>query len=429
IIPDWSGLIIEVVNQDNKPFRGEYEIVRFDLFEPFGRGAGREPNLAEELKTWIFKPGVYKIFGIGKNYNTMSNFVTVRLLPGELVRFILVIDQTSDKIIGGGMVQQTTTTDITSVWKYGVNVSGGVDFNYKKDEQTNTVILNNGELSLLLAQNLNYKNTPYELINSLTFDEKVSMNDFRLSSLENPFDEARLSSLFTWKMLPWLGPYARSEFISSIVPDYQKQNLSVSQNTFYYIILNAASQLFTIDSTATSYRLSPAFSPLKIESGGGATMSLPHLRFFEGNVLTGIGLKYSRWRKGYVRGTKDNLSLIADSTNPIIMGCKNNSITNYAILLQQSGNEQMDVGPELIMNAVIHAGYFITISSEVKFLSPFHRIISPDIVWRSLVSWRLFQSVTLDYSYHYELTRAISQDRKQHTIQQRVLLRFSYGSK
>ena len=50
LLPDWCGLTIDVVDENNYPFRGEYELARIDKFVPFGRAFGRDPDLGEKVK-------------------------------------------------------------------------------------------------------------------------------------------------------------------------------------------------------------------------------------------------------------------------------------------------------------------------------------------------------------------------------------------
>jgi hypothetical protein len=93
LIPDWSGIKIEVVNERNVPIDESYELVRIDDFSPYGRGQGRSEQMGEKLKTWILPPGTYKIFGLGQSYNTPTNFITTRILPGELTDLVVVMNE------------------------------------------------------------------------------------------------------------------------------------------------------------------------------------------------------------------------------------------------------------------------------------------------------------------------------------------------
>ncbi|MBD3315272.1 MAG: hypothetical protein GF344_05760, partial [Chitinivibrionales bacterium] len=164
IVPDWCGLSIDVLDPNSVPFRGEYEIARMDDLEPFGRGYGRNEELGEKVKTWILPAGTYKIFGVGQSYNTMTNFVTVRLVPGEFVRFVLVQNPDDLKILGGGAVTSEVTTAISPSWRYGVDLGGTVDFNATTDHMSsaNSRTSSQTAFSLLSNTRFNYDKAPFE---------------------------------------------------------------------------------------------------------------------------------------------------------------------------------------------------------------------------------------------------------------------------
>ena len=121
IMPDWAGLAVETVDSLGVSFRGQYELMRIDEFESYGQGYGANPELGEVVKTWIVKPGIYKILGVGQSYNSLTGFVTVRLVPGEFCRFLLVQDSTDYRILGGGTVDVTPQSKLASPWKYGAS--------------------------------------------------------------------------------------------------------------------------------------------------------------------------------------------------------------------------------------------------------------------------------------------------------------------
>src|SRR3989339_297410 len=84
IVPGWAGLSINVVDENGIAFRGEYELTPVDSFAPFGRSYGPDPSLGEETKTWILKPGLYKIMGPDENNTTTS---TIAVLLNSWFRY------------------------------------------------------------------------------------------------------------------------------------------------------------------------------------------------------------------------------------------------------------------------------------------------------------------------------------------------------
>jgi len=217
LIPDWAGLIVDVVNEQNLPFAGDYEVVRIDEFQPYGRGRGADPDLGEEPSTWILRPGLYKILTVGESYNSLRNFITVRLLAGHLTRVLLVMDEDNRSIQGGGIVEFGPERVQTHAWNYGLDIGGSLLFNatvdrlLTGDERATT----SSTIALLLNGWLRYNEGPRDWTSSLRLDEGFSITDFDFAHIASTVDDARLRSLFIWRLLSWLGPYARFDLQAS----------------------------------------------------------------------------------------------------------------------------------------------------------------------------------------------------------------------
>ena len=427
LLPNWCGLSVDVVNEGNYPFRGEYELARIDKFVPFGRGFGRDPDLGEKVKTWILKPGIYKIFGVGQGYNTLTNFVTVRLLPGEFVRFTLVQDENSLEIKGGGVVQMEATSGIASNWKYGIDVGGSVDFNAKYDHDDSSKNTNNKSVSLIFRSNLNYKKEAIEWDNRLWLSEGIDFEEWDLSRLKSSSDEIRFTSLFTWRFLHWLGPYGRFEASSEFFPEYERRPENVPSH--YFITFNEDYYLTDTNSVDSTYKTQPPFSPLNLETGIGANINAVKTRFFEARVLSGMGLKYKKvWDESELADTsKIKFSTTEDSLMyDTIVHINNNSFT---AVRRFNDEASVEVGPEVVLYMTLKLGRFAIIESEVKYFSPFNRMERPDLTLRSTVSWRLLRMLTLDYEYEYKLKQPAEEALRQNESRHRVLVRFSYTSR
>lgn len=171
VLPDWSGLVIETIDTNSTVFKGEYELVRIDKFEPFGRGYGADIAMGEAVKTWILKPGIYKILGRGESYNTLKNFITVRLMPGELSRVVLIEKNEELTILGGGIIDIDAGTKIASNWKYGGSIGGNIQF----VNDINRKGGKNYDISSIISLNSNFwvrfLNNPVEWETSISLKE------------------------------------------------------------------------------------------------------------------------------------------------------------------------------------------------------------------------------------------------------------------
>ena len=97
--PDWTALVIDVIDQSRTSINESYEIYQERTQENFGVGFGIEEERGERVRTWILKPGIYNIVKVGQPFSTTRKF-SVHLQPGELVQRNLVFDSNSDEYIG-----------------------------------------------------------------------------------------------------------------------------------------------------------------------------------------------------------------------------------------------------------------------------------------------------------------------------------------
>ncbi len=440
VLPEFCGLSIEVVDENNIPFRGEYELVRVQDYEPFGRGYGREPDLGEELKTWILKPGVYKILRVGASYNALTNFVTVRLLPGEFTRFLLVQNKETMDIAGGGLVTATARTRLASNWKYGLDVGGTFLMNSDRDRRADTTI-NSSSFTLLFNSRLNYRKRFLEWDTRLNMDEGLNFDEFSLSGITTAPDELRFSSLLVWRILPWLGPYARSEALTGVFPTYQREPEGVRDHV--WVLLHPDSTLDRLNTSPEPVQLQPVFSPFSFEAGVGANMNVLRKSFLEWRILAGFGFTQARsWGESQVT---DSAAVRLNAT-PLdsLVGPRDFTV----IRRLETTVTQPEYGPEAASDALIRIGRSVILDTEFKIFVPLDRLskseaeLLPDTAearpplggladmrLRSTLSWRVARPVSLDYSYSRTIRWPDEVDLKQNDSQHRVLVRFSYTSR
>lgn len=427
VLPTWCGLSIDIVDHGNQPFRGEYEIARIDKFEALGRGFGRDPDLGERIKTWILKPGTYKIFGVGQGYNTLTNFVTVRLLPGEFVRFLLVQDEEDFTIKGGGTVALDIGRSLTSNWKYGLDLGGAVDFRKVKDIRDPTENINDLSISLLFHTKLLYKKAISEWESRLRVSEGVAVSNWDLTRLRSTPDEVILSSIFTWRFLQWLGPYGRMETSTGLFPEFERPAKGTNRA---FILFDENKHFDSIDSTTRSWQMESPFSPFAFEAGVGANVRALHTRYVEARVLAGLGFRTKSSRNesaildsADVRGQVDTTEYTTWSP------CFLDSTRVKTVILRYPDMHLREFGAEVVFSNSFRLGRIANIESELKYFAPFERISRPDWKWRTTLSWRLARAVMLDNEFLFTLEQPEEETLREKNWQISVLIRFSYTSR
>ncbi|MBD3421314.1 MAG: hypothetical protein GF398_14455 [Chitinivibrionales bacterium] len=422
IIPDWSGLIIDIVDENNNIFRGQYEIARIDKFDAYGRGYGRDPDLGEELKVWILPPGTYKIFGVGESYNTLRNFITVRLVPGELTRVLLVETQPDMQIVSGGTVNVMPGRKITSNWNYGIDIGGSIEFISDNDREDDTVEVNT-KMGLLINNNFTYKKNPFEWSTTFRMDQQLDIQGLKNSRIENTKDEFRVRSRVLWRFLPWLGPYGRTELETGFFPTSIRFDEEEQAIDHYFAELGPDTSVIALDSTNDRWMLEPSFSPLRLEAGLGANADLLTFRFIKTRLLAGFGLSqlflWNRYSSDFdTTEVKDPDSLIA--------GVDSRSI-KFVQPIEDVSN--IEFGPEVLTSVYLTIGRWANVESELRVLIPLDHIEKPSVLFNTLVSWRLIRSLALVYEYEYERRQPEQVEARIDESSHRIQLRVSFTSR
>ena len=66
--PFWSGLVINVINEQRNAIDESYELYWEDKQENYGIGFGVEEERGEAVKTWLLPPGVYSVVPVGEKH-------------------------------------------------------------------------------------------------------------------------------------------------------------------------------------------------------------------------------------------------------------------------------------------------------------------------------------------------------------------------
>jgi len=423
LVPDWSGLVIDVVDEQGVALKGEYELVRIDEFDPYGRGYGASIELGETVKAWILKPGVYKILGVGEGYNTLTNFVTVRLLPGELTSFMLIQDPTDLSIRGGGTIHLTPTAKLTSSWRFGINVGINAQFNAEIDHQTE-LTANTFTLGGLFDAWLLYRKKPVEWSTRLRLDESINLTDDNMKDMVNNPDRLLMSSIFIWRILNWFGPYARVEsntkIFSSKVRRSKESGFSFTDADYVF------DETATLD-TSQVYTIEPALSPFILELGAGMNFDLTTRRYFEAKARLGFGCAYSRYDDRYRIIEDSKVKYVSkDSLSHKLL------VSNSIVLFPENLVNILEVGPQASLGATVRIGSLGSAEGEVKFFAPVlpeQRLMKPDVELSGTLSWRLHRSLNLDYTYRQSLKRPTELDEPVHTSTHGIWLRLHYSSR
>ncbi len=309
IRPDWSGLVIEVINESRADVREYYEIFDLATGDSYGIGQGVEEGLDEQLMTWILPPGVYKIVKPGDNINAVVNFGTIRLLRGELVRTTLVIDSETGNFLGFGHVADVRQVMMREKrkWRTRSELSGNALLSYIPSSETGEN--NDGSFTATVQwlSDARYESGRHIIPVWSNLEEGLSMQNDR--KLHKYIDKAELRLTYIFRLSDLLSPYARAFFETRLFET--KHNFEEPTD---FARVDAAGDTVEVVSGADEVKLGGSLSPFILKQGVGFTSALIKTLPVNINLRSGYGARQTYTRDSYIFDSDENvLSPMAES--------------------------------------------------------------------------------------------------------------------
>ncbi|MCK4339686.1 MAG: hypothetical protein KAW87_06845 [Candidatus Cloacimonetes bacterium] len=286
IYPDWSGLIIKIIDQNRDFLRESYEIFDIPVYQSLGMKYSADEDEPDEYQdTWILKPGLYKIVKYGEPFNTYTNFATVRLLPGELTTLTIVIDNTTldRNYIGSGILPEIAEIKKAKTWNVYTSIRGSFLLsgeNITKEEENEIKIT----LSSKLENDVKYDRFPHyfssKQILNLDFN-KEHKQDFRIYS-----SNIQLPTTYIFYFVKSFGIYTRFRIDTRLFPS--KFYFDSIQDTIYKC--SEEGDTLEILTNRDEVQIAPMFFPIRCEEGIGINITLLKSNRSNLNIKSGLGL-------------------------------------------------------------------------------------------------------------------------------------------
>jgi len=400
VVPvSWGALEIEVVNPSFVPFRGTYEVIDMASREVVDLGFGADELLGEQPRVWVLAPGIYKLVKPGGTYRDRSDFATVRVLPGEYSRFVLVMNPDTGDFEGAGLVDEPVSDGVG--WTVDGIIGGDIALFSTDLTTSGTTEGLQLQLSGFLDLSASLHDENYRWITRLDVEEshlgEPGTDDF--FSLQ---DRVFFHSIYIYQFVSWFGPYARVGVETAILPRQ--------------VVLDDGEALQDSDGTLISgpdtVRFADAFAPTTLIQGVGGNFQAWRSREVELGLRLGVGA-----RQQLTNGLKVRLPTpgdpdaeTADARDPP------DRLVPVADRFIE-GVEATAIGSARITR-------YVTVTTEFDALYPFDQQQPVIFSWRNQIGLRLasFASVT----YRLNLLRnptltLVDEVQTEHTVQ----LRFS----
>ena len=384
----WGAIQIDVVDPQFVPFRGAYELIDLSNREVVGLGFGADALLGERLKIWVLQPGIYKIVQAGGTYRDRVNFATIRLLPGEVVSYVLVQDPDTAEFKGAGQLSNALTGDDTWVFR---GLLGG-DFIFLRSELALAERGWSVALNLFFDVAVRMTLGQHRWLSRLELEEGQTRppGADRFRSLR---DRLFVHTIYTYALVQWFGPYVRAGAETKVLPRTEEFDTPRIVND-----ANGApigDRLERVDLT-TSY-----FSPVELIQGAGGNFQVFRSRDVELDFRLGLGA-----RQVVPRGARVLLS----GNGP-----------DRLIPLEDEAFE----GVETSAIGSARVTRWVTLSTEFDSLYAFQADRPFIFTWRNQINLRLASFASMTYRFNALRNEALTLEadvQTEHTVQ----LRFSY---
>ncbi len=227
----WSGMMIEVVDRNNVPHRGSYELIQVSDRQPYTVGFGADTLLGERIRTILMAPGLYRIVRPGANYRTRTDFTTVDVPTASMVYFKLVLDPDDGRLLGGGVVppEEIGIVSGPSPWTRRITVGLGLPI-----ASTDNVVGATNQTSIgadmtfdtyvIYNKDKNYWATIFEVEQGFV---RIDPQDTEALPIQKTIDRVRFDTIYTRFWSSFVGPYVRF----GLLTNFFESNVLVTEPT------------------------------------------------------------------------------------------------------------------------------------------------------------------------------------------------------
>jgi hypothetical protein len=398
----WGGLIIEVLDETNVPFRGEYELIRLEDREVIGLGFGANTLLGEQLRTWLLRPGLYQIVRPGETYRARTDFATVFVPEEGLVHFKLVLEPLSGDFRGSGVVYPGDLNRPIGVQAWASQMVLGFNMGLSESDHVVGVadqLVLSGDF--FLDGYAAYEQGSQSFVGLLALEEGGVLVDPAEGAplpVQQSKDRLRIDAVYTFYFNDWVGPYLALGNLTSLFP----ARVIATDDMVVRRIFADGSRADIFIPASGAHRTSGPLGSVQFSEGIGLNLRLIRSRNIDSNFRLGLGLRQTSFNEAFVQD--DN------STTPEV---------EFRELV--SFNQE---GYESVLTATVRILGNLTYTTEAEVFTDFVALNRPTLSWQNTVSLRLAAFASIDYSLDVIDSPKVSDELQ---ITQNVLLRMAWN--
>jgi hypothetical protein len=368
IEPDWSGLIVSVLNQNMEFVRYGYEIMHMDTGVSAGSRYSREESSFNDINyTWILPPGKYKVVRQGEPFNTITNFATFELKPGELTEMSIVINDLL-QFTGAGELGVLENYNLgKKAWSNTLNLKGSVTFyshNKDNEDENTTDIISQGKIDNKVI----YDKKPYYLNLRQSLKEEwaktEALEGFRIS-----LDEFTLKNTGIYYFTNVFGIFSELNMSTKIFPanyfDINRPVLKIDRS-------GDSLYLGTLD----KFKMSDPFTPLTTEEKFG--LNFTFLKSSTSNL-------YLRTGFGFLQNFNSRVYTLLSSNELLYTFAESEDTFQKGLILSAGGD--------------FHITGNITYNTVANFFYDLDPLTKYNLKWENDFIFKLFRYISIDYNF------------------------------
>ena len=396
----WSGLVIEVVDRNNVPHRGSYELIQVSDRQPYTVGFGADTLIGERIRTLLVPPGLFRIVRPGANYRARTDFTTVVAPAGAVVYFKLVLDPDDGRLLGAGVVppEELGIGEPGTFWTRRMTLGVGVPIASTSNvvgatNQTSIGGVVTFDTFLIYNRDKNYASTVFEIEEGFI---RIDPENTEALPTQKTLDRLRFDQLYTRFMTPRVGPYVRFGLLTNLF----ESRVLVTEPTVVTKRFLDGTQTVEILPANDDFEVGGAFAPILIREGAGVNVRLVRGRVSYLDWRGGFGLRQSRFRGAFTQ----------DSAGP--------NVVQYSEV--ESFNEE---GLETTVVGTVRVSRLL-LNTNFDLFGDFNELSEPTVDWRNTFSFRVTGDLSIDYRIDLLRQPQVTTDNQ---VTQNLLFRYSWG--
>ncbi len=282
IPPEWGGLLVETLLADGTYIEGQYEVIRMDKWINYGKGRGLTEERVQDIKAWLLPPGMYRISKRGEGFNSLVNYITVQINPGELSQMELIFDkQIGGDIIAGGTKSLSARVKVGSFWTAGLRAGGNVNLTRVTDDAG--IRKEAAQVSDDLRMKIQFDNALYLGTTDLLMEDNFSKE--RGQRLNVTSDIAQFRTTWIRRLTPWLGPYIRGTVETHLFERKPEKDTVIIAH--YEDSSGVQVKRTEVDATG-KFIVEPALDPVTFGEGAGFNVELSSKYYLDAATQLGL---------------------------------------------------------------------------------------------------------------------------------------------